>query len=77
MNDGIVPVVGRRIAKLRRAAGMTRQELARRVGIGPHQLKAYEEGRLMVPASHLWSIADVQDVPMFFYFEDHREEGDR
>ena len=76
MSNEIEFRVGQRIHKLRRAAGMTRQELAKRVGVTSQQLKAYEEGAQFVPASHLWDIAVAQDVPVISYFEDDNEEGD-
>ena len=68
--------VGQRIADLRRSAGATRRELAKRVGVTSQQLREYEEGACVVPASHLWEIAIAQDVPLIYYFEDDNEEGD-
>jgi len=68
--------VGQQIANLRRAAGITRREFAKRVGITSQQLIEYEEGARVVPASHLWDIAIAQDVPLIFYFEDDKGDGD-
>ena len=70
MNDEIDARVGQRIGNLRRAAGMTRQELAKCIGVTSQQLQAYEAGAQRVPASHLWVIAAAQDAPVHYYFED-------
>ena len=67
--------IGKRIADLRRAAGLTQRELAERVGITSQQLKEYEEGACIVPASHLWEIAIAQDVPLIYYFDDNNKNG--
>ena len=69
--------IGKRIADLRRAAGLTQRELAERVGITWQQLKEYEEGARLVPASHLWDIAIAQDVPLIHYFGDDNGEQDK
>ena len=68
--------IGKRIADLRRAAGLTQRELAERVGITLQQLKEYEEGARLVPASHLWEIAIAQEVPLIRYFDDDNKDGD-
>ena len=69
--------IGKRIADLRRAEGLTRHELAKRAGITSELLKEYEEGARVVPASHLWDIAVAQDVPLIRYIEDYNEDRDK
>lgn len=50
--------LGRRIAHLRRAAGISRSEAAQALGIHPDTLSRYERGRLPIPLPRLLALAD-------------------
>jgi len=49
--------------------GMTRQQLAVKVGIKFQQIQKYETGMNRVSASRLWDIAEALEVPVAFFFE--------
>ena len=49
--------IGRRIAQIRKAKGLTQQELASTVGITQTLLSSYERGRLRIAAEMLAQIA--------------------
>ena len=76
MSSPVYVRIGQRIASRRRASGLSQRELAKRVGITPEQLRAYEEGTIAISASHLWDIADAQGARLIDYFEGEDEEGD-
>ena len=73
MTENTDAFVGERICNRRLANGITRQQLACRAGIELQQLRAYEEGTVRVPASHLWSIAIAQGMPIAYYFQSDQD----
>ena len=68
--------VGKRIRQRRWLTGMTQQKLAELVGIKFQQIQKYETGANRVSASRLWDIADALEVPVAFFFEGIRAEGE-
>ncbi len=61
--------VGKRIRHRRWMVGMTKQQLADKVGIKFHQIQKYETGMNRVSASRLWDVADALGVAISFFFE--------
>lgn len=55
-------VLGQHLEKMRRAHGMTRQELARRINVTDQQLGKYEDGAF-VPLPVLEAIGEALDAP--------------
>ena len=47
---------------------MTQQVLAARIGVRFQQVQKYETAQNRVSASRLWKIANVQNVPVDFYY---------
>lgn len=56
--------LGKRIAELRRAQGLTQQQLAEQLGIAQQTLAHYEGAKLRVPASMLPQLAQIFSVPV-------------
>ena len=54
--------VGRRVARLRNACGLTQVELAKRIGSGQNRVSDYERGRTRVPPDVLAQMAKVFNV---------------
>jgi len=61
--------VGNRIAAGRRAAGLSIEGLAARVGITPAQLRTYEAGEQRPTASELLSLNEAFGVSPSYFFE--------
>jgi len=55
--------LGKRVAELRHAQGLTQQQLAEQLGIDQQTLAHYEGARLRVPASMLPQLAQIFNVP--------------
>lgn len=51
--------IGRRIAALRKKAGLTQAQLAKRLGIAPPSVAAYEIGKTCPALEHLISLARI------------------
>jgi len=62
--------VGKRIRALRRAAGMTLQELGEAVGVSGVQFQRYETGASRVAASRLLAICNVLGVQVGFLIDE-------
>ena len=61
--------VGKRIRHRRLLLKTTQQELSNQVGVKFQQMQKYETGKNRVSASRLWSIAEVLNVPVSFFFD--------
>ena len=55
-------MVGRRIAALRKSAGLTQAELARHMHVSPSAIGMYEQGRRLPTASTLAALSQEFDV---------------
>lgn len=55
-------MVGRRIAALRKSAGLTQAELARHMHVSPSAIGMYEQGRRLPAASTLAALSQEFDV---------------
>ncbi len=65
--------IGRRIQELRMAKGLSRQQLADKVGVTHQQLQKYEKGSNRIAASRLAAISSALGVEARYFFENHSE----
>jgi len=65
--------VGRKILQLRLSAGMTRQDLAEKLGITHQQLQKYEKGVNRISVSRLVDIAKNLNVSISTFFNEVNE----
>ncbi|MCA1284522.1 helix-turn-helix domain-containing protein [Salipiger bermudensis] len=54
----------------RRSAGLTQNELAKRIGAHVQQIYRYETGAGRIPAAQLWLISQALDMPLDQFFID-------
>lgn len=66
---GIDMEVGRRLRALRLMRGLSREQVADRIGVAHHQIQKYEAGSDRLSASCLFEIAQLLDVPVGAFFE--------
>jgi len=62
-------LVGRRIAELRTAGGLSGRQLAKALGVSAQQVQKYERGCNRISASRLWLLASILNVPPHAFFE--------
>lgn len=62
--------IGKKIYQCRVAMGLTRQELANKIGVTHQQLQKYEQGANRVAVSRLVDIAAALNVSVIYFFED-------
>jgi len=62
--------IGARLRVRRRAAGLSQQRLAERLGVTFQQVQKYERGANRIGASRLYELSRVLDVPVSFFFDD-------
>jgi transcriptional regulator with XRE-family HTH domain len=62
-------IVGRNVRVQRLAAGMSQQELARKIGVSFQQIQKYEKGTNRVGAGRLYRLAEIFGVPIAVLFE--------
>lgn len=60
--------IGLQIRRRRIELGLTQQEVAKQIGVGPQVLQKYERSGRAVPAITLWQLASVLDVPWDYFF---------
>jgi transcriptional regulator with XRE-family HTH domain len=63
MSSDVTRAVGQRIARVRRAAGLTQVELAARIECSTDALVHYERGRRSITVERLSAIATALDLP--------------
>jgi transcriptional regulator with XRE-family HTH domain len=61
--------VGARVRLRRVVLGLTLEELGSRLGLSLQQIQKYEAGATRIPATRLYEIAQVLDVPISWFFE--------
>ena len=61
-------LIGERLRRRRRALGLTQGDVGRRCGVSLQQIQKYEAGA-RTSAARLWSLSQVLDVPVAFFFE--------
>lgn len=62
--------VGRRVQQCRRQLGITREDLARALGVDAETMDSFETGRLRLGAAQLFALAGELSVPMAYFFDD-------
>ena len=62
--------IGSLIREIRLSFGLSRVELAPKIGVTHQQLHKYESGQNRVTASRLYKIANVLERPVSFFFEE-------
>ncbi|MDD3446148.1 MAG: helix-turn-helix transcriptional regulator [Zavarzinia sp.] len=68
--------IGRRIRERRWLLGLSQEKLARRVGLKFQQIQKYETGGAKVSAGRLAALATALDVPIAYFYDEARPEGD-
>ena len=64
-------VIAARVSHMRAELGIERSELADAIGIGEVTLKNYENGVEEIPASDLFAISAVTNVPIGYFYGEH------
>jgi len=72
LNKEMIKKIGRRILIFRQVNGLSREELAFKIGVCPQQLFKYEMGQNRITVDRLITIAEVLNLKMinFFLIED-------
>ena len=66
--------IGRRLKLAREQAGISRRDLARRVGTTAERLAGYERGTHRLTARRLFEIASILEKRVSYFFDDMPEE---
>jgi transcriptional regulator with XRE-family HTH domain len=61
--------IGARVRLRRAVLGLTLEELGSRVGLSLQQIQKYEAGASRIPATRLYEISQVLDVPISWFFD--------
>jgi transcriptional regulator with XRE-family HTH domain len=67
-------MIGSKVNELRLNKGISRQELARQIGVTHQQLQKYVKGTNRITASRLVDIARILDTPIMYFFENSNEQ---
>lgn len=67
--------VGFRIAERRKAVDMELSELAAALGVNDSVVKKYEDGTVQIPASALYRVSEVLNVPIGHFFGEENPES--
>lgn len=62
--------IGMKIHELRISMGLSRQQLAAKIGVTHQQLQKYEKGTNRISAGRLSMIAKALNKPVSFFFDD-------
>ncbi len=69
-------VIGERIHELRISMGLSRQQLAAKIGVTHQQLQKYEKGTNRISAGRLAAISASLKKPVSFFFDDIHENNE-
>jgi len=61
--EEFLTALGRRIADLRREAGLTQAQLGKKVGVSQQIIASYENGKRNFPIGRLLELADALKIP--------------
>ncbi len=67
--EQIDTAIGQRIHELRISMGLSRQQLATKIGVTHQQLQKYEKGTNRISAGRLGAIAQAMNKPVSYFFE--------
>lgn len=67
--------IGQKIHALRISLGLSRQQLADRIGVTHQQLQKYEKATNRISAGRLAAIAQAVGKPVSYFFEDIMEDN--
>lgn len=62
--------IASRLGARRTALGLSRERLARRVGLTAAQIHGYERGADRVSASRIWALARALSIPVGYFFDE-------
>lgn len=68
--ENVDKVVGVRLQKLRLAKGLSRQQLAAKIGVTHQQLQKYEKGTNRMSVGRLVAIANELNKPITYFCDD-------
>ena len=68
-------IIGMKIHELRISMGLSRQQLASKIGVTHQQLQKYEKGTNRISAGRLAAISNALNKPVAFFFEGVNEDG--
>ena len=66
-------IIGMKIHELRISMGLSRQQLATKIGVTHQQLQKYEKGTNGVSSIRLLQLSNYLKVPINYFFEDFSE----
>ena len=69
-------IIGMKIHELRISMGLSRQQLASKLGVTHQQLQKYEKGTNRISAGRLAAIAQALKKSVAYFFEDIEGDGD-
>jgi len=69
--------LGNRIRFRREQLGIAVTKAATHIGVSLQTYEGYEAGERLIPANQLADVAELFDVPVFYFFEDLRVGDDR
>lgn len=62
--------VGLKLRQRRWMMGMTKKQLADKLGIDVEEMQRYERGEVRIGTSRMWHLAAALEVPMSYFFDD-------
>lgn len=68
--DRVDIMIGAKIQELRIALGMSREELAKKIGVTHQQTQKYEKGKNRISVGRLVAIAEALGKPASYFFEE-------
>lgn len=74
-NDDLAYAIGQRVKGLRKAAGLTQEQLAEAIDLQPSAISRFENGSIGLSITTLQQVARVLRVPLARIFEEPGEPG--
>jgi transcriptional regulator with XRE-family HTH domain len=66
-------IIGEKISKLRISRGLSRQDLAKKLGITHQQLQKYEKGINRISVGRLVDVSEKLKAPITYFFDNNNE----
>ncbi len=67
---GLDAAIGQKLRQRRWMMGMTKRQLAEKLGIDVAEIQDFELGLAQIGASRMWELAEALDVPTSYFFEE-------